>query len=130
MLPEVGMAPTGYVVLQHAIRLDRPTLAYGKWAARIPASYAEYVLGQATTVVQPGEDPSCLASLRHIRSLLPLAQEARKPIFRLKPAGGALGSHLQAALAAGGELEALARKIAARVGVRIRGSPAGGGDAA
>jgi cellulose biosynthesis protein BcsQ len=118
-LPDVGMEPVGYVVLQHAIRLDRPTLAYGKWAARIPGAYAKYVLEAETDVQDPAQDPFCLASLKHYRSLMPMAQEARKPIFRLKPADGALGSHMQAAIAAGRDFAALAREIAGRTGVAI-----------
>ena len=42
---------------------------------------------------------NCLAQLKHYRSLMPLAQEARKPMFLLTPADGALGGHFQAAQA-------------------------------
>lgn len=128
-LPEGGMTPIGYVVLQYAIRLDRPTYTYGRWAARIPEAYAQYVLDSESEPGDPSKDPQCLALLKYYRSLMPLAQEARKPIFRLKPADGALGSLLQAAIAAGQEMEALARKIADRVGVRIPVSPYRKGDA-
>ncbi|MBK9462573.1 MAG: hypothetical protein IPN94_24965 [Sphingobacteriales bacterium] len=34
--------------------------------------------------------------MRHYYSLMPLAMEARKPIFYFKPADGAIGSHYQA----------------------------------
>ena len=119
-LPPVGMEPIGYVVLQHAIRLDRPTRAYGKWAARIPGAYADYVLERETAVQDPKDDPHCLGTLKHFRSLMPMAQAARKPIFALKPADGALGSHQQAAIEAGEAFETLARAIAAKVGVEVR----------
>ena len=118
-LPPVGMQPIGYVVLQHAIRLDRPTRAYGKWAARIPGAYARYVLGKDTDAIDPSNDEHCLGSLKHFGSLMPMAQEAHKPIFRLKPADGALGAHLRAAIEAGKAFEALARKIAKATGVDI-----------
>ncbi len=118
-LPSAGMEPLGYVVLQHAIRLDRPTRAYGKWAARIPSAYAEHVLGIRTELLDATKDSNCLASIKHYRSLMPMAQEAHKPIFRLKPADGALGSHLEAAIAAGRDFTALARKIARGVGVEV-----------
>jgi hypothetical protein len=42
------------------------------------------------------KDPYCLALLKHYRSLMPLAQEACKPMFHLKPADGAIGAHIQA----------------------------------
>lgn len=118
-IPPVGMKPIGYVVLQHAVRLDRPTRAYGKWAARIPGAYAEYVLQEQTEVQDPREDSHCLASLKHYRSLMPMAHEVRKPIFRLRPADGALGSHMQAAIDAGRDFEKLARAIAEAAKVSI-----------
>ncbi len=121
-LPPVGMKPVGYVLLQHAVRLDRPTLAYGKWAARIPGAYSKNVLDGLAGTDDPERDRNCLASLKHFRSLMPMAQEARKPIFRLKPADGALGSHLQAALAAGRDFETLARGIARAVGFDVPAS--------
>ena len=34
--------------------------------------------------------------LKHYRSLMPMAIEARKPIFHLKSADGALGAHIYA----------------------------------
>jgi hypothetical protein len=43
-----------------------------------------------------------------------MAQEARKPMFHLKPADGALGAHLQSAQDARKDFEALARGIAAK----------------
>jgi hypothetical protein len=44
------------------------------------------------------DDPNCLALLKDFRSLMPLAQEARKPMFLLKPGDGAFGGHQQAVL--------------------------------
>ena len=88
-MPGGAMKPVGYVVLQHAVRLDRPVKAYGRWMARIPAAYREHVLRKAPA---PGtvatDDENCLATLKRFRSLMPLAQEARKPMFALKPADG------------------------------------------
>ncbi|MEA3333401.1 MAG: ParA family protein, partial [Pseudomonadota bacterium] len=41
-------------------------------------------------------DPHCIGMVRHYQSMMPMAQEARKPVFSLKPADGAIGSHAQA----------------------------------
>jgi hypothetical protein len=60
------------------------------------------------------QDPELLALLKHYRSLMPMAREARKPMFHLKPADGAIGAHFQAALDARRDFEALARAIAAK----------------
>jgi len=119
-LPPVQMRPIGYVVLQHSVRLDRPVKAYDKWIARIPSQYRESLLGEPLPPdVTLANDPECLALLKHYRSLMPLAQEARKPIFHLKPADGAIGAHLSAARAAYFEFKDLAARIAGRAGVPL-----------
>jgi chromosome partitioning protein len=119
-LPQGRMDPIGYVVLQHAARLDRPVKAYAKWMARIPGVYREAVL--AEVVPQAGVsiagDPNCLSTLKHYRSLMPLAQEARKPMFFLKPADGAIGGHAQAVQDCYRDFRALAVEIGKRTGVR------------
>ena len=114
-LPRGRIEPVGYVVLQHAVRLDRPVRAYEKWVARIPGAYRKDVLGQGDAGTNRfDDDPNCLALLKHYRSLMPLAQEARKPIFALRPADGALGSHFAAAQEARRDFERLALRIADR----------------
>jgi len=44
-----------------------------------------------------------------------MAQEARKPIFRLTPADGAIGGHAQAVAEARNDFESLARKLRERM---------------
>ncbi len=119
-VPSGSMEPIGYIVLQHALRLDRPVRAYEKWMARIPNEYRESVLGLKTkTRVAINDDPNCLAMLKHYRSLMPLAHEARKPMFHLRPADGALGAHLTAVGQTLVDFETLARKIAQKTKIRI-----------
>ena len=119
-LPGGGMNPLGYVVMQHAVRLDRPVQAYGRWMARIPAVYGDAVVSTTTAVsTAMDEDPHCLATLRHYRSLMPLAQEARKPMFALRPADGAIGGHAAAVERCRSDFGALARRIARGCGVDI-----------
>jgi len=119
-LPRGQMAPIGYIVLQHAVRLDRPVKAYERWIARIPGEYQSSVLddtGSSAALIS--EDRNCLALLKHYRSLMPLAQEARKPMFRLTAADGALGAHAQAAIQAGKDFRTLAKRIASRTGIDV-----------
>lgn len=119
-LPLGSMQPIGYVVLQHAVRMDRPVKAYDKWIARIPHDYQESVLDQGKSdIMKVANDPNHLALLKHYRSLMPLAQEAHKPIFHLKPADGALGSHMQAVRGAYKDFDRLARTIAQRINLSI-----------
>jgi chromosome partitioning protein len=97
-LPAGSMEPSGYVIMRHSVRMDRPAQAFGKWMARIPTQYAEAVLAQSPVSQTVDNDPNCLAQLKDFRSLIPLAQEARKPMFLLKPGDGAFGGHQQAVL--------------------------------
>lgn len=113
-LPTGQMQPAGYIVLQHAVRLDRPVRAYGRWLERIPAVYRESVLDEIPLglVMEEAKDRNCLATFRNYRSLMPMAQDARKPIFDLRAADGAIGSHAQLVQTCGAEFERLARIIA------------------
>lgn len=63
----------------------------------------------------PSSDPNCLATLKHFRSLIAMAQEARKPIFQLTTAEGAIGSHANAVGQARTDFAALAASILQRV---------------
>jgi len=118
-LPKGLMTPEGYVVMQHAVRLDRPVRAYEKWMKRIPIEYRKSVLEEgADSLLTVDNDPYCLAQLKHYRSLMPMAMEVRKPMFMLKPADGAIGSHQQAAVTCYQDFIALARQIGAHTGLR------------
>lgn len=111
-LPSGEMRAMGYVVMQHANRADRPVKAYLRWMDRIPAEYSGSVLGEdVPDYVGVDDDPNCLARLKHYRSLMPLAMEARKPIFLLKPADGAIGAHGEAVRDCYRDFEGLATRI-------------------
>lgn len=116
-LPQGQMATIGYVIQQHGMRLDRPVRAYERWAQQMPGEYAQSVLGEEGT---PGllvqGDPNCIAMVKHYRSLIPLSQEARKPVFRLTPADGALGAQGAAARGAFQDVRLLVTELLARMG--------------
>ena len=114
------MQPIGYIVLQHSVRMDRPVQAYERWIKRIPSEYRNAVLDEpCDTGISVADDPQCLALLKHYRSLMPLAQEAHKPMFHLKPADGAIGSHIQAVRSAYNDFQELAQEIAERTQVPL-----------
>jgi len=117
-LPRGDMQPLGYVVLQHGVRLDRPVKAYDKWISRIPGEYRTSVLGEKDDHIPISQDPYKLALLKHYRSLMPMAREARKPMFHLKPADGAIGAHLQSAHEAYNDFRALAAVIVEKASLR------------
>ena len=120
-LPPGAIEPIGYVVLQHGVRISRPVKAYQRWIARMPKTYREAVLGEHPTGRLPAaaEDPYCLAMLKHYRSLMPLAMEVHKPMFRLRPADGAIGAHVSAVQDCYNDFLALARRIGAAVGINV-----------
>ncbi|MGP8257910.1 MAG: hypothetical protein ACLQLR_07300 [Methanoregula sp.] len=90
------MEPAGYVVMQPSLRERYPVRAYRRWIERIPESYRTDVLDERSFEAIPDPDPYALAILKNYRSLAPMAQEARKPMFALKPADGAIGGHVGA----------------------------------
>jgi chromosome partitioning protein len=120
VLPKGNMKPVGYIILQHAIRFDRPIQSPQRWIERIPNIYATEVIQKVDAFETSAfDDPNCLALLKHYQSLMPMAQEARKPIFYLKPADGAIGSHIYAVRAVYRDFRALALKVAERTGLPL-----------
>jgi chromosome partitioning protein len=114
-LPSGKMQPTGYVILQQAIRFDRPVRALQKWMEQIPYTYNTEVLQkQNEPDLTPLNDSNRLALLKQYPSLMPMAQESRKPIFHLKPADGAIGAHTSAVRGVYKDFKELAQKIADR----------------
>ena len=118
-LPKGDMQPLGYIVQQHGVRLQRPVKAYDKWVNRMPEEYARSLRDVSSGVfpASPPEDPHRLATVKHYRSLVPMAQESRKPIFDLTPADGAIGSHAAAVQDARRDFRRLAESIVERAGL-------------
>lgn len=114
--PKALMQPLGYVIMQPEMRLDRPVKAYARWLERIPWVFGTAVLGQETA---SSTDRSYeIATLRNYRSLMPLAHDARKPMFDLKPADGALGSTQKYVQTCFREFRALAEAVLSRLAER------------
>lgn len=120
-LPGGLMAPAGYIVMQHAVRASRPTKSFDVWMRRIPAEYNGSVLGKEQTGEAPLHDPNCLAILKHFRSLMPMAMEARKPIFKLTPSDGAIGAHSLAVRDCYKDFEKLAQELARKCHLELPG---------
>jgi len=119
-IPSGKMDPAGYVVMQHAIRSDRPVKAYDKWIERIPTEYRKSVTDEKPRrFADIRKDAHCLALLKHYRSLMPMAMEARKPMFMLRPADGAIGGHVNAVHDCYSDFNKLAQRIAARCGISL-----------
>ena len=124
-LPAGDMRPVGYLMQQHGLELSRPIRAKDRWFRRMPGEYARSVLqeSEGSGDLTPENDPNLIAIIKHYRSLIELAHEARKPMFALTPADGAMGSHAVAASAAYADFRALALELSRRMGVQPRARP-------
>lgn len=114
VLPSGDMKPLGYIVMQHGIKEKRPVKSYLKWANRIPRVFNESVLKKNKEIIpqtRVENDENCIALLKHYHSLIPMAMEARKPIFLLKPFDGAIGAHFGAVKRAHEDFKLLTQKI-------------------
>ncbi|HYS36809.1 MAG TPA: ParA family protein [Pseudonocardiaceae bacterium] len=119
-LPTGSMRAAGYILLQHGIRLGKPTRAFQRWMDRVPAVYRSSVLDEPGGVVPRIEDDElCLAQLKNYASLMPMAQDARKPVFALTAADGAFGGHQQAAQRAFSDFRQLTRQVLGATGVLV-----------
>lgn len=109
-LPTGGMQPIGYVVSRHTEFADGVVRAFQKWISKIPIAYRRAVANPSVP-----DDALSLGRLKDYRSLIAMSQEARKPMFKLRPGDGAIGGHQGAVSAAYDDFEKLARTIAGRI---------------
>ena len=107
------MEDVGYIVLQHASNPDHGL------SKRILDLYHRIVLGTPPEASIPSPDPYHLATLKRYPSLMSLAQDAHKPMFLLKPADGAVGSHIEAVKDCYRDFKQLALRIASACGIAI-----------
>jgi chromosome partitioning protein len=118
-VPGGHMQPIGYIVMRHAIRLDRPVKVTQRWIDRMPGEYQRHVLELSGENGSRQDDGNRIATLKDYYSLMPMAHESNKPIFHLTQADGAMGSHFYAAQQSGVDFRGVARSIADRIGVII-----------
>lgn len=118
-LPRGQMTPIGYVMMQHAEKMGRPVKAYRRWAERIPLVYSEEVLGKEYRLMEKREKGNQLGLVKHYRSLMPMAQEAKKPIFHLLAADGAIGSHQKGVSEARDNFHQVALEMADRCDIAV-----------
>ena len=124
-LPAGTIEPIGYIFMRHSIRRDRPVQAYARWMQQMPHEYAKAVsrgISGSVGARSFEEDQNCLALLRDYRSLMPMAQESHKPMFKLTPADGAFGGHQSSVVTCYQDFQALAISLADRAGVAVPGS--------
>ena len=115
LFPRLILQPLGYVVTQTGMRLTHPVPSYARWLARIPGAYRQTFYRGEGHPSGPASDPECLGVLHHQPGLMPLALDARKPMFDLRPADGAIGSHMDSVRRCREDYERLTAQILARI---------------
>lgn len=117
--PTGEMMALGYVVSRYSVLARGPVKAFQVWLDRAPATYRTAVDNDPVPApdLTIDNDQKNLALLKDYRSLMPMAQEARKPMFLLKPADGAIGGHQSAVQECRSDFEALARRILKEIGL-------------
>jgi chromosome partitioning protein len=124
MWPVGKMKPIGYVVSRFSTYAGEKATHFRRWINRVPYGFHSDVLGESSTPpATVDEDEACLAWLKDYRSLMPMAQEARKPIFLLRPGDGAIGAHQSAVKEAYRDFRTLVDKIAKQIKLPIPGQP-------
>lgn len=114
-LPQGDMRPIGYVISRYSSYGRSAAKAFQRWLDRAPRIYAEDVLNLSGQVPTQTPDTNRLAQLKDYRSLMAMAQEARKPMFSLRPADGAIGGHQAAVGECYRDFNALAEEIERRI---------------
>lgn len=116
-LPRGEMRSLGYIVSRHSVLAGGAAKAFQRWIDRMPAVYRQS-FGQPlpSDHVEVTSDEFCVAQLKDYRSLMPMAQEAKKPMFLLRPGDGAIGGHQGAVRQAYQDFRDLAKQIITRMG--------------
>jgi chromosome partitioning protein len=114
-LPSGTMHPLGYVVSRHSVLAGGAVKAFQRWIDRMPGVYRKSFGEPDGEGIDISSDEFCLAQLKDYRSLMPMAQEAKKPMFLLKPGDGAIGGHQGAVRQAYKDFEGLAKQLLARM---------------
>lgn len=115
-LPPGTMTSIGYVVARHSVLAGGAVKAFQRWIDRMPEVYRRSFEEPEVEGLDVDSDEFCLGQLKDYRSLMPMAQEAKKPMFLLKPADGAIGGHQGAVRQAYKDFKHLAEVIVKAMG--------------
>lgn len=117
VLPKGNMEFLGYVPMRFTIHASRPVKSYQKWMDLMPEAFS-VLQEKKTTPNNMEEDDNYLGMLKDYHSLMPMAQEKRKPMFHLSAADGAFGAHAAHVNKCRQDFKDLANKIIATIDAR------------
>jgi chromosome partitioning protein len=93
-----AMNVLGYVLTNLSPFRNGLTRAQSEWASRVPEAFARHVMLDADFAAESNSDPNRIGLIKNYPSLILLADDARKPMFKLTPADGAIGAHAAAVI--------------------------------
>ena len=119
-IPEKDLSVAGYVLQDRAYYNDRPADFPDRWRDRVRREYEQSII-HWPGVQEQGvyERVRPLAGIRDQIGLSPLAEDARKPMFRLTPADGVVDDQIREVTASYRDFETVARRVAETCGVEI-----------
>ena len=116
-LPAGKMRPLGYIEIRPAVNLGSPVKGFAQCVEAAPLEYRKSILHETSPDSSPvTPDEHCLAMLDGYQFLMELAEEARKPMFMLKPGDRVNGSHAETLLRCHRDFNTLRQKILSRIG--------------
>lgn len=119
-MPEKHLFVAGYFVQDRAYYYDRPADLPDRWRDRVRREYERSIIHDPGVQEQGvSESARPLASIRYHTGLLPLAEDARKPMFRLTPADGVFDDQIREVTSSYQDFETVARRVAETCGVEI-----------
>lgn len=112
---------SGYILQQFNVYRKRKTKAYQNWGDQIPEYIQKFLieplskesLSKFSLVIE--SDDYKIADFKNYHSLIPLAQEAQKPVFELNSKDGVIGGHYQYVEDCLKEFEDTAKAIVERI---------------
>ncbi|MCP5047256.1 MAG: ParA family protein, partial [bacterium] len=117
-LPPGVMKEVGYIPMLHSVPRGHFYNHYRKWMVQLPGEFRKHVVDEPPREFKEIlQDPYCLTVINHYISLMQMAVDSGKPMFHLKPADGAIGSHAAAVRDCFKEFQVLALKIAGMCGM-------------
>jgi len=115
LFSRASMTQLGYIVTNPSVPITKYAMASEDWLHLIPRIYQYSILHENSIATSLANDSHCLSILRNHQILWPLARDAQKPIFHLRPADGAIGAKMTAVQRCREDFEQLATKILERI---------------
>ena len=122
-IPAKAIDVAGYVVQDRAYYFDRLADLPDRWRDRVRREYERSIVHEPGIQYHEAFEPaSPLATIRYHTGLLPLAEDARKPMFRLTPADGVFDDQIKEVSSSYRDFADVAKRVAESCGIELPSS--------